>query len=111
MQTMLNSGNKHARIISGTSSKLSVQAQKQHIISLWTTFNNFCGVLIWTFNKDTASGVFHFSIHHFYGSKYNQWHWTQVCIRTFENEQTKNERCKENHGRKTNYFIGEYAMS
>ena len=29
--------------------------------------------LLLTFNKDTASGVFRFSIHHFYGSKYNQW--------------------------------------
>ena len=37
--------------------------------------------------------------------------WTQVCIRTIEKKQTKNERWKENHWRKTNYFIGKYATS
>ena len=60
--------------------------------------------LLLNFNKYTASGVLSFSIHHFYGSKCNQWKWTQVCIRTFEKKQTKNERWKENHRRKTNYF-------
>ena len=67
--------------------------------------------LLLTFNKYTASGVLSFSIHHFYVSKYNQWEWTQVYIRTFEKKQTKNERWKENHRRKTNYFIGKYATS
>ena len=66
--------------------------------------------LLLTFNKYTALGVFSFSIHHFYVSKYNQWEWTQVYIRT-EKKQTKNERWKENHRRKTNYFDGKYATS
>ena len=60
--------------------------------------------LLLTFNKYTASGVLSFSIHHFYVSKCNQGEWTQVCIRTFEKKQTKNERWKKNHRRKTNYF-------
>ena len=34
---------------------------------------------------------------------------TKVYIRTFEKKQTKNEWRKENHRRKTNYFIGKYA--
>ena len=52
MQTMLKGGNKQARIICDTCSKLSIWAQKQcHIFS--------------------ASGVLSFSIHHFYDSKYN----------------------------------------
>ena len=66
--------------------------------------------LLLTFNKYTASGVLS-SIHHFYVLKYNQWEWTQVHIETFEKKQTKNERWKENHRRKTNYFIGKYATS
>ena len=32
-----------------------------------------------------------------------------MCIRTFEKKQTKNERWKGNHRRKTNYFIEIYA--
>ena len=35
----------------------------------------------------------------------------EVFIRTFEKKQTKNERWKENHRGKTNYFIGKYATS
>ena len=33
------------------------------------------------------------------------------CSSTFEKKQTKNECWKENHRRKTNYFIGKYATS
>ena len=67
--------------------------------------------ILLTFNKYTASAVLSFSIPHFYVSKYNQWECTQVYIRTLEKKQTKNERWKENHRRKTNYFIGKYATS
>ena len=50
MQIMIKGGNKHARIISDTCSKLSIRAQKQcHIFSVWTIVNNPCGVLIATF--------------------------------------------------------------
>ena len=46
MKIVLKGGNKHARIICDTCSKLSIRAQKwSRIFSLWTTFNNFCGVL------------------------------------------------------------------
>ena len=42
---MFKGGNKHARIICDTWSNLSIRAQKQRrIFSLWTTFNNSCGV-------------------------------------------------------------------
>ena len=50
MQIMLKGGNKHARIVFNTCSKLSVEAQKQcHIFSFWTTFINPGGVLIANF--------------------------------------------------------------
>ena len=50
MQMLLKGGNKHARIICDTCSKLSIQLQKQlHIFSLWTTFNNPRRVLIANF--------------------------------------------------------------
>ena len=39
--------------------------------------------LMLTFNKYTTLRVLSFSIHHFYGSIYNQSEWTQVCIRKF----------------------------
>ena len=32
-------------------------------------------------------------------------------MRTFEKKQTKNKGRKENHRRKTNYFIAKYATS
>ena len=67
--------------------------------------------LLLTFIKYTASRVLPFSIHHFYVSKYNQWELTQVCIGIFEKKQAKNERWKENHSRKANYFVGKYATS
>ena len=52
--------------------------------------------LLLTFIKYTASGVLTFSIlkmhlHHFYVSKYNQWEWTQIYIRTFAKKQ-KNKK-------------------
>ena len=50
MQIMLKGGNKLARIICDTSSKLSIWAPKRHrIFSLWATFNNFRVVLIANF--------------------------------------------------------------
>ena len=50
LQIMFKGGNENARIICGMCSKLSTRAQKQHcIVSLWTTFNNYCGVLIANF--------------------------------------------------------------
>ena len=61
--------------------------------------------LLLTFNKYTALGVSSFSIHHFYVSKYNQWEWTQVYIRTFKKKQTKNERWKENHRKKETIWL------
>ena len=33
-----------------------------------------------------------------------------MFIRTFEKKQTKNEHWKKNHRRKTNFFIGKYAI-
>ena len=58
-----------------------------------------------TFNKYTPYGVSSFSIHHFHVSIWNQLEWKQVYIRTFERKQTKKERRKENHRRKTNCFF------
>ena len=50
MQIILTGGNKHARIICDTCSKLSIRAQKQcRIFSLWTAFDNSRGVLIANF--------------------------------------------------------------
>ena len=50
MQIMLKGGNKHARIICDTYSKLSIRPQKQRpIISIQTTFNNPRSVLIANF--------------------------------------------------------------
>ena len=47
MQIMLKGGNKHKRIICDTCSKLSIQTQNQYyMLSIWTTFNNPCGVLM-----------------------------------------------------------------
>ena len=46
----------------------------------------------------------------FHVSKYNQWESKQVLIRTFEKKQTKNEDWEKNHRRKTNFFIGKYAI-
>ena len=66
MQMLLKGGNKHARIICDTCSKLSIQLQKQlHIFSLWTTFNNPVKSLLLTFNKYAASGILSVSIHYF----------------------------------------------
>ena len=50
MQIMLKDGNKHARIICDTCSKLSILAQKQrHIFSLGINFNRPRGVFIANF--------------------------------------------------------------
>ena len=46
-QIMLKGGNKHKKIICDTCSKLSIQIHNQyHMLSIWTTFNNPCGVLM-----------------------------------------------------------------
>ena len=112
MKIMLKCGTKHARIICDTCSKLSILAQKRRRIFSLEQLSIICAVsLLLTFTKNTASGVLSFSIHHFYVSKYNQWERTQVYIRTFKKKQTKNERWKENHRKKRNYFIGMYATS
>ena len=83
MQIMLESGNIHTKIICDTYPKLSVQAEKQHIYiyiyiyiySIYFYFEQLSIIpavsLLLTFNKYTASGVFPFSIHHSYVSKYN----------------------------------------
>ena len=71
---MFKGGNKHARIISNTCSKLSIRTQNQHSIfwlqpstfSLWATFNSSRGVLIANFQQIYSFGSFVFSIHHFY---------------------------------------------
>ena len=50
VQIMRKGGNKRARMIFDTCSKLSIGAQKQsHLFSIWTTFSNACGVLIANF--------------------------------------------------------------
>ena len=61
--------------------------------------------LLVTLNKYTALGVLSFSMYHFCVSKYSQ------SMRTFEKKQTKNKGRKENHRRKTDYFIAKYATS
>ena len=41
IQIVLKGGNKYARIICDTCTKLSILAQKQrHVFLIWTTFNN-----------------------------------------------------------------------
>ena len=62
--------------------------------------------LLLSFNKYTASGVFSFSIHHFYVSKYNEWEWTQVYIRTFEKKQTKMRAGKKTIEEKQTILLG-----
>ena len=111
MQIMLQGGNKHQ----GWFVTLALSYQYGHKNSVaYFHFEQLSIIpvvsFLLTFNKHTASGVLSFSIHHFYVSKYSQWKWTQVYIRTFEKKQTKNERWKENH-RKTNYFFGKCATS
>ena len=48
--------------------------------------------LLITLNKHTTSGVLSFSIHHFYGLKYNQWQWTQVYIRRNEQKMSAGKK-------------------
>ena len=104
MHIMLKGGNKHARKTYDFCSRLSIQAQKQRrIFPLWTTSIIPVVSLLLTFNKYTVSGVLSFSIHYFYVSKYNQWEWTQMCIRTFEKERKKEKKKKKkmSAGKKT----------
>ena len=92
IQMMFKGGNKHARITCGTCSKLSIRAQKQrHMFSIWTTFNNRHVVLL--INIQLSQSEYNFT------SEY------------FRRNKQKNEHRKENHRKKTNYFIEKYATS
>ena len=56
---ILKVGDKHARVIWNTCSKLSIGREKhRHIFSLWTTFNNPLGVLIDNFKRIYRFGSF-----------------------------------------------------
>ena len=56
---ILKVGDKHARVIWDTCSKLSIGREKhRHIFSLWTTFNNPLGVLIDNFKRIYRFGSF-----------------------------------------------------
>ena len=73
MQKMLKGGNKHAKEICDTCSKLSIKAQKQRHILHFEQLSTIPVVsLLLTLNKYTGQFREFFSIHHFYVSIYNQ---------------------------------------
>ena len=71
MQNMFKVGNKHARVIYDTFSKLSIETQSNVIYFQFEQLSIVPAVsLLLTFNKYTALGILHFSIHQVYGSIY-----------------------------------------
>ena len=91
---MLKGGSKYVRIICDT---LNYQYGHKNSVAYFH-FEQLSIIpvvsLLLSFNKHTASGVSSFAIHDSYVSKHNQWDLTQVCIRTFEKKQIKNNRWK-----------------
>ena len=68
---MFKVGNKHARVISDTFSKLSIETQSSVIYFQFEQLSIIPAVsLLLTFNKYTGLGILPFSIHQVYGSIY-----------------------------------------
>ena len=68
---MFKVGNKHARVISNTFSKLSIETQSSVIYFQFEQLSIIPAVsLLLTFNKYTGLGILPFSIHQVYGSIY-----------------------------------------
>ena len=67
--------------------------------------------LILTFDKYGTSGVLDFSSHHFMIQYVISPSEQKCASEHLRRNKPKNERWEENHRRKTNHFIGKYALS